>query len=58
MRGSCGDRVVAVGVHWIAVEGGSWEVDWGGAGVMEAGGTGGIWWVGISIRIIRWTSGW
>ena len=46
-RGSCGGRVIVAGVNWIVVERGSREVDWGGAGVIQAGGTGGIWWVGI-----------
>ena len=41
-RGSCGGRVIVAGVNWIVVERGSREVDWGGAGVIQAGGTGGF----------------
>ena len=43
MQGSCGDRAIDAGVDWIIVGGGSWKVDWRGAGVMVAGGTWGIW---------------
>ena len=42
MRGSCGVRAVAAGVDWIVLEGGSWEVDWGETGDMEAGETRGF----------------
>ena len=38
MRGSCGIRADAAGVGWIVLEGGSKEVDWGGAGDMELQG--------------------